>query len=53
MTLACAAGGYGSNATTLSVTHPDYMAFSSDGGRAESLGLSPSEYRSDIALTPR
>jgi len=51
--LECRSGGYGSNTTVISVTHPAYATYTMVGGRGETLGSSAGEYRTDIALTPR
>jgi hypothetical protein len=51
--LECRSGGYGSNTTVITVTHPDYATVTMVAGRGETLGSSPGEHRTDIALTPR
>lgn len=51
--LECRPGAFGSGETTLGVTHPAYQAYSSRSPQAETLGLSASDERMDLALTPR
>lgn len=51
--LECRPGAFGAGETALGVTHPAYQAYSSRSRQAETLGLSASDERMDLALTPR
>lgn len=53
LTFECRPGGYGSGQSTLDVTHPGYQPYSARQTDAENLGVTASDVRSDIALTPR
>lgn len=51
--LECRPGAYGSGVTTLTVNHSGYQPYTSMAAAGETLGVSPSDERLDIALTPR
>ena len=53
LSVECRPGLYGSDLTSVSVSHPGYQAYSATAPSGTTLGTTPSEWRTDIALTRR